>query len=151
LDKDNSFCWDAAPCRLRYAWKGGFIDGFPYWKGNGDALAQIKGTVNYVEDQSPFGDSEVINFLGYSMKDQLPVFRYQVGSKTISESIRPLTQGVGFTRIFAISPVPSSPITLNFSSSSECVITSDKGKIVGKALTLQPADAAKFTLTFSTK
>ena len=30
LDDTNSLCWDAGTCRLRYAWTGGFIDGFPY-------------------------------------------------------------------------------------------------------------------------
>src|SRR5687767_5561030 len=30
LPGDLSFCFDASECRLRYVWKGGFIDGFPY-------------------------------------------------------------------------------------------------------------------------
>ncbi|HVJ47206.1 MAG TPA: c-type cytochrome, partial [Luteolibacter sp.] len=45
LDDKVSLCWDAGECRLRYAWTGGFIDGYAYWKGNGSSLGQIKGTI----------------------------------------------------------------------------------------------------------
>ena len=39
------FCWDAGPCRLRYVWKGDFIDEWPVWRGNGDAYAKVRGQV----------------------------------------------------------------------------------------------------------
>ncbi|RYD26721.1 MAG: cytochrome c, partial [Verrucomicrobiaceae bacterium] len=49
LDDQTSLCWDAGACRLRYAWTGGFLDGYPYWKGNGSSMAKIKGTIRYRE------------------------------------------------------------------------------------------------------
>ncbi|NIP96108.1 MAG: c-type cytochrome, partial [Akkermansiaceae bacterium] len=47
------YCWDAGECRLRYIWKGDFIDGWPVWKGNGDGLARIQGDILLREEEHP--------------------------------------------------------------------------------------------------
>lgn len=151
LDATNSLCWDAGECRLRYAWTGGFIDGFPYWRGNGSSVAVVVGTVKYTEAQSPFGTGKEVKFLGYTMKDKLPTFRYQIGTQTVTERFTPLKEGTGFQRTFAVTPTPSAPLTLEFTTQTGVTITSDKGKMDGTKLTLAPADAATFTLTFSLK
>jgi cytochrome c551/c552 len=107
LPGDLSYCFDASECRLRYVWKGGFIDGVPYWKANGSSLAKLDGEVVYREKQSPWvviSPSPPLppEFLGYRVdKDGLPTFRYRIFSgTTIEETIRPLQDGKGITRHF---------------------------------------------------
>lgn len=151
LDATNSLCWDAGECRLRYAWTGGFIDGFPYWRGNGSSVAAVVGTVKYTEAKSPFGDIKDVKFLGYTIKDKLPTFRYQIGAQTVTERFTAPKDGTGFQRTFTVTPTPEKPLTLEFSAQEGVTITSDKGTMVGTKLTLTPADAATFTLTFSLK
>ncbi len=151
LDYGTSLCWDAGSCRLRYVWTGGFIDGYPYWQGNGSSVAKLVGTVSYVEEKSPFpGDGET-KFLGYTVKGGLPVFKYRIGSSTVTESYAPVAKGTGFVRSFTVSPAPTAPLVLEFPSDGKADITSDKGRIEGSKLTLAPADAAAFTLTFYLK
>jgi cytochrome c551/c552 len=149
LDDTNSLCWDAGTCRLRYAWTGGFIDGFPYWKGNGSSLANIVGEVGYTEQASPFGKDAEVKFLGYKIKGGLPVFRYTVGERMVSEAYSPVGEGLGFVRAFTVSP--PAPLVLDFPGQSGVTVSADKGKLEGGKLTLTPAEAAAFTLTFSLK
>jgi cytochrome c551/c552 len=151
VDQTNSLCWDAGECRLRYAWTGGFIDGFPYWRGNGSSLATVIGTVRYTEAQSPFGTVKDLKFLGYSLKDKLPTFRYRIGSQTITERFTPAKEGAGFQRTFTITPTPAAAMTLEFTAHDGVTITSDKGSMSGHKLTLAPADTSTVTLTFSLK
>jgi len=49
LPGDQFFCWDAAECRLRYAWaKGGFIRGNRvHWSSNGKPVAEFYGDPYY--------------------------------------------------------------------------------------------------------
>ncbi|MCD8535592.1 MAG: hypothetical protein LR011_12735 [Verrucomicrobia bacterium] len=47
LPGDLSYCWDAGACQLRYVWKGQFIDPWPVWKGNGNALASLQGGCHF--------------------------------------------------------------------------------------------------------
>jgi hypothetical protein len=136
---------------LRYAWTGGFIDGFPYWKGNGSSIAQLRGEVKYKELESPFGSEGERKFLGYGLKEGFPVFRYQVGSNTVTEGYSAISEGAGFVRSFTISPAPTAPLVLDFPAVSGVTISSSKGNLEGSKLTLQPAEAAAFTLTFSLK
>lgn len=151
LDDGLSLCWDAGECRLRYSWNGGFIDGFPYWKGNGSQLATILGTVRYVENESPFPDSEDREFHGYRMEGGLPVFRYRLGERRITESFSAAQGGGGFSRNFTVSPVPSGPLELTFPSDQEVGYGSDKGTWTGSKLRLTPDEAAAFTINISFK
>lgn len=149
LDDTNSLCWDAGSCRLRYAWTGGFIDGFPYWQGNGSSLAKILGAVKYTEQASPFGKDAAVKFLGYKVKGGLPVFKYTVGELTVTEAYSPVSEAMGFVR--SITVVTKAPLVLDFPAQSGVSITTDKGKLEGGKLTLTPSEAAAFTLTFSLK
>ncbi len=151
LDADTSVCWDAGESRLRYAWTGGFIDGFPYWKKNGSSLAEIKGTIGYVEDSSPFEALGKRKFLGYKMEAGLPTLRYTAGKAEITERVSPAEDGKGFKRTFTVSPTPSGRLVLNFPSTQDVSYGSDKGKWSKHLLALEPAETSEFTVTFSLK
>ena len=151
LDDKTSLCWDAGSSRLRYVWTGGFIDGFPYWRGNGAGVARLIGKVRYVEKVPFFGDETPPKFLGYELRDDRPVFRYRIGRTEITESFGLLKAGEGFTRSFTVSPAPRSPLSLTLAPDQPVEVTSDKGAINGSKLTISAADAAAFTLTYSLK
>lgn len=108
LPGDLSYCFDASECRLRYVWKGGFLNASEHWLGNGSKQASIDGDIVYREAAFPLngipaGPSE---FLGYSMKDGLPSFHYLRGGLDIVETLRPLSDGSGLSREFRISGTP---------------------------------------------
>jgi len=152
LDDKVSLCWDAGECRFRYAWTGGFLDGYPYWKGNGSSLAKIVGTVRYTQSKPLFADGKP-QFQGYDIVDGFPTFRYRLsqtdGGLEIAESVRPASGGNGFQQSFVISPQPKQPVTLSFTEEAKTKITSDVGNWSKNQLTLTPAQAAKFTLTYT--
>jgi len=151
LDDKVSLCWDAGECRFRYAWSGGFIDGYPYWQANGSSLAKIVGEVKYTEKASPFKEMGEVKFSGYRMEKGLPVFQYQLGDKKITETPAALANSPGLSRSFTISPVPSDGLELNFQADEKVTYSSDKGTWSGSKLTLKAADAAVFTVNFTFK
>ena len=129
VNDEFHYCWDAGECRLRYIWKGDFIDGWSVWKGNGNGLAAIEGDVLLREDTSPLGDllSQQENppeFLGYSISDGLPSFRWKTGGFVVEETIRPDAGGKALARTFAIkSEKGDYPITLKFNSSEKLSVS----------------------------
>ena len=139
LDDKTSLCWDAGPCRLRYAWTGGFIDGFPYWKANGSAQAKIVGTIRYTETAPLFPGTP--EFTGYQIASGLPVFRYLIGSQSITETYTALVGGTGIDRTFTFSPGTS--LGLKLPARATC----DTGVLKDGKLMLTPAQSARFTLT----
>lgn len=78
-----NFIWDTDQCRLRYLTTGE-PDNFPYWKSNGNSLAN-PGKQVYVEDGLFTSDSKR-KFLGYKVKKGLPVFFYEVDGKRVEEA-----------------------------------------------------------------
>src|SRR3546814_932183 len=96
MEGNVSYCWDAGQCRLRYAWKGGFVNLEKNWHSNGSKKAELVGEVFYREGpEFPFrlGGKENIpevSFQGYSMVDGYPTFRYQLEGVEVAERITPL-------------------------------------------------------------
>jgi cytochrome c551/c552 len=151
LDEQLSLCWDAGECRFRYVWTGGFIDGYPYWQGNGSSLAKIVGSVRYTEKSSPFHNMSEVHFSGYRVEKGLPILRYQVGAKKITETFSALPNAGGFTRTFTIHPTPTADLILDFSTEDKVEFSSDKGKWSDSKLTLKAADSGSFTITTTFK
>jgi cytochrome c551/c552 len=145
LDATTSLCWDAGVCRLRYAWTGGFIDGYPYWKGNGGKLATVVGEVRYVESVSPFGGDTPVRFHGYDLVERLPVFRYSAGGLEVGESFKALPEGKGVQRRFTV--VTHKPLALAFPANAKISITSNRGTMTQGVLKLTADEARDFTLT----
>jgi len=143
LPGELSFCFDAAECRLRYVWKGGFIDAWSYWKGNGSSQAKLGGEVIYRESRFPLtwpiaGEELPPKFLGYRVgKDGLPSFRYQRGGVTWTETIKPLSDGTGIERQFELDAGKAMTV-----AAEKAAVTSTTGSVA------IPASATSFTLTF---
>lgn len=93
-----SFCFDAGESRLRYAWRGGFVDMSRtlFQKKNPATnlteTAEIVGEIFFREGPFPLriGDRDRIpqrRFRGYRLVDALPEFHYQVDGVDVFELI----------------------------------------------------------------
>ncbi len=108
-----SFCFDAGEARLRYAWRGGFLDmgRTLYAKKNRDTnlteTAEIIGQIFFREGPYPIrvGDRERIpqrRFRGYRLVGSVPEFHYQVDGIDVYERIEAAPDGL--VRRFRVGP-----------------------------------------------
>ena len=106
-----SYCFDAGESRLRYAWRGGFVDmsrtllNKKNRQTNLTETAEIVGEIFFREGRYPIrvGDRERVpqtRFRGYRLVDSSPEFHYEVDGIGVYERIEP-TEG-GFVRLFRI-------------------------------------------------
>lgn len=151
---DISYCWDAGQCRLRYAWKGGFIDLEEHWSGKGKELAEIVGTVFYRDStEFPFriGESQevpAVQFLGYEMKNRYPTFKYRLDDVEITERIVPTFETPGIKRVLSFSGLRE---PLRFIKGQNNVLYySNRGEWEDEnTLRLSPEEAQEFTITIT--
>lgn len=130
VNDDFHYCWDAGECRLRYLWKGDFIDGWAVWRANGHALAKIQGEVLLREGANPInlideigsGPQRQPKFHGYRLRDGLPTFRWSLQGVEVTESIRPTENGKALRRSFSFKGL-SAPLSLQFASTDQLTIT----------------------------
>lgn len=101
MEQNQSYCWDAGYCFLRYAWEGGYIDASELWEAKTKEQAKIKGEVYFRNKVGfPFrvGRRDSIpkpEFKGYTMIDGYPQFMYAVGDIRVKEFIQPAEEGTG--------------------------------------------------------
>lgn len=98
LPSGISYCFDAGESRLRYAWRGGFVDMSRtlFAKKNRETnlteTAEILGQIFFREGPFPIrlGDRDRIpqrRFRGYRLVDSIPEFHYQVDGVDVFERI----------------------------------------------------------------
>jgi len=151
LPGGQNYCWDAGACRLRYVWRGAFLDPQPHWRGNGDAFAEVKGTIYYRPGAFPlrFGDAKKIpadvRFRGFSVVDKFPEFRYDVGGIEVRELIKPAHHG-GIDVFYKISGAKSSMYFV-VEPGSGVEPASTAGKFNAGVLKI-PAKTREFLVTF---
>lgn len=128
VNDELHYCWDAGECRLRYVWKGDFIDGWAYWRGNGNGLAKVQGDLLLREERSPVPSlaSAKPRFLGYTVKDGLPTFRYRAGDAEITERITATEDGKALARTFTFEGTDSH-FPLTFTAAETISYSSDDG------------------------
>jgi cytochrome c2 len=88
-----NFTFDPVSCRLRYVWKGEFLDAGPAWNGRGgnpvkaggEKLLEIKSA--HAVRIGAASESDSIRFLGYRLEDHMPVFRYAVNDVKVEHRI----------------------------------------------------------------
>lgn len=156
LTGDLSYCWDAGTCKLRFAWSGRFLDNSELWKGKGDVLAKVVGTI-FFRDKTEFplsiGDSERIkdvDYKGYSLINRYPEFHYTLNGLDVYELILPKADGTGLIRSFRIPDVKST-VWFNINPADGVTYLSSAGKWETNKLKLSPKQAAKFNITMSRK
>jgi len=152
VNADFHFCFDAGECRLRYVWRGDFLDGWPVWRGNGNGLAKIIGDVILREAESPLPTSKARprKFLGYRMRDGLPTFRYRIGKVVVEERIAPGPDNQSLSRSFVLRGAPKG-WTFTFAGSDHATYRSDHGTFDGARFTPRPDRQAAFTVILEHK
>jgi azurin len=102
LPHDQNFCWDAGECRLRYVWRGAFIDATEHWRGKGADLGKLPGEPWWRAPIEEFpirlGSAEAarpkVKFLGYRVEQGIPEFRYRVDDSEVFEQITATDEGI---------------------------------------------------------
>lgn len=148
LTDEISFCWDAGPCQLLYAWQGGFIDNSVAWKGHKNTESRILGTTFYrepVNNPLRFGgknhNSENIDFQGYRLKDRNPEFHYRMDDIDVYEYFQVSEDGQKLIRNFRL-PDVSETVWLKVPE----YMKTTEGEISGGYLVLTPDEAKQFSI-----
>lgn len=149
LPGGHSYCWDAGNCRLRYVWRGNFIQrngSYGRWR----ILPTILGQVYYREPKLPFRikgdcDEPTVKFLGYRFIDGIPEFRYKLGQAEVREFLAKLPGQSGLVRRFQIQGLKQG-LEFHKDVLSGVDFQSDKGKWTDHVLHLSPKEAESFTL-----
>ncbi len=158
LPDQQNFCWDAGECRLRYAWRGAFIDAGANWRGNGKDLPVVSAPPWWSAEKGAFplrfgaaeaGPAPAVKFLGYTMGGGLPEFRYRVGDTEVFEKITGAPDNAGLLVHFRI-PKAAQPVAFSIAPGpANAQWTSSAGEIKGGVLQLTAAQAADFTITLT--
>ncbi len=132
-----SYAFDTLECRIAYAWKGGFLDMYPYW-GNPDRGNRLSN--NYVPhfvgilfykadpmseifvDGKRMTDLEDPRYIGYDLVEGNPTFKFSRGGKTFSLKVEPTSE-------------PPLSFTLNIQSPDAKIISYGSPEGKGNTLT----------------
>jgi len=151
LLNNQSYCWDAGSCRLRYAWSGGFIDMLDQWDGNGRKLPHVIGDVYYRDAAGfPFRLGEAnhqpaVRFKGYRMINRYPEFRYTIDGVEVRELIKDTPKGRGLVRQFSLGNT-TKPVYFVCGAGEGVTYQPSVGKVQNGMLRL-PAGTKQFTIT----
>lgn len=151
LPGDLNLCWDAGPCRLRYVWRGGFLDAEKHFTGKGQALARLGGpVVATVSEGFPvmIGGRVAgeVAFRGYSLTEGLPTFFYTIDGQLIKEGFSS-ENGILMQR-FQL-PGVSEKVEISGRFSPALTPAVDRGKWIDGVLRLSSEEAADVTLRYS--
>jgi hypothetical protein len=154
LPDEQNVCWDAGQCRLRYAWKGAFIDASAHWRGKGGDLAALPGAPwwSAPKDDFPFrfGAPDRVaspaQFLGYQLDGGVPEFRYRVGGQEVFERITAAESGAGINLRFRF-PNARELVFWRGDENPNREARSSAGEWMNGTLRLTPQQASEFTVT----
>ncbi|GGG90977.1 hypothetical protein GCM10007415_26960 [Parapedobacter pyrenivorans] len=111
------YTYDLDNGSLFQAWRGGFLDATPMWNNRGNGTSKVLGSPIYFGVPSPAigkltatGDLWPTDTTGTGYKpngyvldaQDLPTFRYHIYGQQVTDAIRPLTGGEGFTRTVTV-------------------------------------------------
>ncbi len=153
LPGEQNYCWDAGTCRLRYAWRGPFLDPSAHWSGNGDAFAEVKGRIYWragadfplrigARDKVP-----MVKYRGYRLVERYPEFRYEVDGVEVRELIKAQHHG-GIEATFAIGNAKG-PVFYVADPEGGATLAASVGKFASGVLQLTAEQARNFTVTLS--
>ncbi|HEV7868226.1 MAG TPA: LamG-like jellyroll fold domain-containing protein [Chthoniobacteraceae bacterium] len=154
LPGEQNYCWDAGSCRLRYAWRGGFLDPLPHWREKGDGFAEVTGRIYWragadfplrigARDRVP-----AAKFRGYRLRDRYPEFHYELDGVEVRELIKPPHHGSGLAVTLTIAAA-NSPVFYVTDPEGGATFTSDVGAFDKGVLVLTAGQARAFTVTLT--
>jgi hypothetical protein len=150
LPGGQSYCFDAGLCRMRYAWRGGFVDNTEHWMGKGEAMGKVVGRIYYrAPDFAPIrigsNAQPTMRWRGYQMRDGYPQLEYTVDGALVRETARALTGASGLEFTYEIES-GSRPVSYVTNPEGGASFTSSAGKWEKGVLSLTAVEAKHFTL-----
>ena len=151
LPGGQNFCWDAGACRLRYAWKGGFVEPTKHFRSKGQPLASLLGERWWtalpefpleLEGKPPAH----VRFRGYSLTRGIPTFEYEIDGQPVHETIDSLPDG-GIRRAFDL-PGIARTLTVVPGEAAGVRVTSSTGTIEAGRLELTADQARRFEVRY---
>lgn len=145
LNEKLHFCWDAGTNQIRYIWTGDYLDTWAMVRGNGNGQIKLLGDIFAKMNQgNPFSDIGTLQFKGYQIKNNLPIFKYFIEGQKIEVSFRANDQNELEVTYFChfnsdITYKPKMALGL---------WSSDKGKTQNNQLALTAEQSKQFTITF---
>jgi azurin len=151
LPGGQNFCWDAGACRLRYAWKGGFVEATKHFRSKGQPLATLLGerwwTAPAEFPLEPGGTPPSrVRFRGYVLNAGIPTFEYDLDGQLVRETIDSLTDG-GLRRVFDL-PGMGRILTVVPGEAAGVRVTASVGSHEAGTLRLSPEEARRFELRY---
>ena len=152
LTDSLSYCWDAGVSKLRFAWRGGFLDNTLLWKGHKDATSTILGTVFY-RDKVVYplrinNQNAKVDYKGYRLIDRFPEFHYTVNGIDVYELIKPLANENGLVRNFNI-PKINHALSFLFDKNDGISYQSDMGYLLDGEIAFTSQQAKSFSITMT--
>ena len=143
-----NYTFDAVTCRLKYAWKGDFIDAGPAWNGRGgnpvkaggEALTALKSGHHIRIGGGSAADK--LRFRGYRLGNQLPVFRYEVNGALVEHRVIP--SGSAIVQKFVVKNPPADVFYLG---SSEVKSSSETGEPTDDGIRFRKSESVEFEVT----
>ena len=154
LPGGQAYCFDAAQCRLRYAWRDGFLDNAPQLLGKGDQFANVTGRIYYRADDTArlrIGDPTrppAAKWRGSRVVGGQPQLLYTLDGADVIETPGLSADGQHLAITYEIAQADA-PVTYTVNAESGATVTSTAGTWSGSRLTLSPAEARRFTLAFT--
>jgi azurin len=150
----ENYCWDAAESRLRYVWRGPFIDAAVHWASQGTKLARFDSTPWWRAPKGEFplrfetsdSPAPTTQFLGYRTTPVGPEFHYRAGTAEVFERITARRAGSGIDVHMRIVGA-TGPVFYRAGSDSTVRWTSSTGTWSGDTLALTRVQAADFTVS----
>lgn len=156
LPHELSYCWDAATCELRYAWKGDFVDNTKLWKGKPNAVARVLGEKFFqIKTRQPLrigdpGVKQVAEYLGYKLIDRYPEFHYTINGVHVYELVRPNADGTALIRTFRI-PDSIEDVWFYGHAADGALYSSSAGTWANNRIKISAGLAKRFTITMTRK
>lgn len=153
LPGGQAYCFDATQCRLRYAWRGGFVDNATQLLGKGDQFAAVAGRVYYrarAEARLRVGDAgrpAIVKWLGTRNLAGKPSLHYTLDGADVTEIPGATADGQQLEITYEISDAKA-PVTFVADPDAGATITASAGQWSAGRLILTPAEARHFIFTF---
>lgn len=145
-------CLDPVRGGVNFAWEGDFVDLRPRWLTKQGAPARIFGPVFYTEKTwqplragAPGADS-TWRFKGYVLRDGIPEFRYEVSGREVTETLRALPDGAGFTRSFTVA-AGKEPLWLSLEEQRNAELIVEGAAHDGNTVAFTSPDSGGFKIT----
>ena len=146
-----NFTFDAVTCRLRYAWKGDFLDAGPAWNGRGGNPVKAGGTAilsipsGHTLQIGQASDTDALRFLGYRLKNHMPVFRYALNGAQIEHRI-----DVAESRVRQTFVVRNASADIIYTGGSDIPVTAKSGQQEGDVIRFPKDDVVQFEIEMPT-